>query len=317
MEERNMSGAHDPREEFVNQLELQLRADLRRRDLAAGTRAWMPQSRLAVASTIVAVVIVSMAMGGGVVAAAYQARLSEQRDLLLGAVEQRAAIAKQQLALATEQLQNVRERVSIGTELPESVADAQFKVTEAEAELKSIELDIAEIRATGRAPLSALSAPPISGRDFVTERLRVQMAVPAAARERGKVRVQALQSSFDVGMASAIDVEAARTMLIEFESAVEMFQRKIGIRQTFLKGAIPAAVADLRALEAEADLRQTVLARRIESAQRQVSDLKARLEIGTANPLNIAKAEMELQGLRAQLAKASYDLHLVRSQIGK
>ncbi len=312
-----MSGAHDPREEFVNQLELQLRADLRRRDLAPVTPAWMPQSRLAVAFAIAAVVIVSMAMGGGVVASAYQARLSEQRDLLLGTVEQRAAIAKQQLALATEQLQNVRERVSIGTEPPESVADAQFKVTEAEAELKSIELDIAEIRATGRAPLSALSAPPISGRDFVTERLRVQMAVPAAARERGKVRAQALQSSFDVGMASAIEVEAARTMLIEFESAVEMFQRKIGIRQTFLKGGIPAAVADLRALEAEADLRQTVLARRIESAQRQVSDLKARLEIGTANPLNIAKAEMELQQLRAEGAKASYDLHLIRSQLGK
>jgi hypothetical protein len=312
-----MSGAHDPREEFVSQLELQLRADLRRRDLAPATPAWMPQSRLAVAFAIAAVVIVSMAMGGGVVASAYQARLSEQRDLLLGTVEQRAAIAKQQLALATEQLQNLRERVSIGTERQESVADAQFKVTEAEAELKSIELDIAEIRATGRAPLSALSAPPISGRDFVTERLRVQMAVPAAARERGKVRAQALQSSFDVGMASAIEVEAARTMLIEFESAVEMFQRKIGIRQTFLKGGIPAAVADLRAFEAEADLRQTVLARRIESAQRQVSDLKARLEIGTANPLNIAKAEMELQRLRAEEAKAGYDLLLIRSQLGK
>ena len=111
-----------------------------------------------------AIVIVSMAMGGGVVAAAYQARLSEQRDLLLGTVEQRAAIAKQQLALATEQLQNMRQRVSVGTEPQESVADAQFKVSEAEAELKSIELDIAEIRATGRAPLSALSAPPISDR---------------------------------------------------------------------------------------------------------------------------------------------------------
>ena len=97
------------------------------------------------------------------------------------------------------------------------------------------------------------------------------MSVPAAAPEREKVRAQALQSSFDVGLAPAIEVEAARTLLIEFESAVEMFQRKIGIRQTFLKGGIPAAVADLRALEAEADLRRTVLARRIEFAQRQFS----------------------------------------------
>ena len=47
-----MSGAHEPREEFVDELEHQLRADLRRRALAAGTGSWMPQSRVAAALTI-------------------------------------------------------------------------------------------------------------------------------------------------------------------------------------------------------------------------------------------------------------------------
>jgi hypothetical protein len=44
-----MSGPHEPREEFVNQLELRLRADLRRRDLRSGAHTWMPQSRVAAA----------------------------------------------------------------------------------------------------------------------------------------------------------------------------------------------------------------------------------------------------------------------------
>ena len=312
-----MSGAHEPREEFLNQLEFQLRADLRRRDLAAGVRTWMPQSRIAVALAIAAVVIVSMAIGGGVVAAAYEVRLNEQRDLLLGTFEQRAAIAKQRLALATQQLRNVQQRVSVGIEPQESVPDAQLRVTEAEAELKSIELDIAEIRATGREPMNALSAPLISGRDFVTERWRVEMSVPVAALELEKVRAQAARTRFDVGLANAIDVEAARTRLIELESAVEVFQRKIGIRQTFLKGALPAAVADLRGLEAETDLRRTALARRIDFARRQVHDLKARTEIGTADPLNLAEAELRLQELQLAMTKADYDLLLIRKQLGK
>ena len=311
-----MSGPHEPREAFVNQLEIQLRADLRRRDLA-GAHTWMPRSRIAVALAIAVVVIVSMAMGGVVVAAVYEARLTEQRDLLLETVEKRAAIAKQRLGLVTQQLRDVQQRVSVGIEPTESVADAQFKVIEAGAELKSIELDIAEIQATGREPMHALSAPVISGRDFVMERLRVEMSVPATALELAKAQARGVRGRFEVGVADATAVEAAATRVIELEAAVEVFQRKIGIRQTFVRGGLPAAVAELRRLEAETDLRRTTLARRIDVARRQVHDLKARIEIGTANPLNLAEAELHLQELLLEMTKADYDLLLIRKQLGK
>lgn len=312
-----MSAPHKPREEFVNQLELHLRADLRRRNLAAKTHGWIPQSRLAVAVAIGAIAIVSMAAGAGVVAAAYEARLSEQRDLLLGTFEQRSVIAKQRLALATEQLRDVQSRVEVGIEPQETVLAAQVKVTEAEAELKSIDLDIAEIRATGREPMNALSAPLIAGRDFVTERLRLEMSVPAAALEAQKAQARAARSRFEVGMADATEVGAAETRTIELESAVEVFRRKLGIRQTFLKGGLTAAVADLRGLEAETDLRRTALARRIDFARRQVRDLQARIEVGTANPLNLAEAKLRLLELELQMSRADYDLLLIRKQLGK
>ena len=312
-----MSGAHNPREEFVNQLEHHLRADLRRRNLAASARTWMPRSRNAVALAIAAVAIASMALGGGVVAVAYEARLSEQRDLLVGNFEQRAILAKQRLALVTQQLVDMEQRVSVGLEPPESVREVRVKVREAEADLKSIELDLGEIRATGREPMHALSAPLISGRDFVSERLRVEMSVPAAALELGKMRAEAVRSRFEVGLANATDVDAAETRTIELESVVEAFQRKMGIRQTFLKGGVPAAVADLRGLEAETDLRRTALARRIDFARRQVSDLRSRIEIGTANPLNLAEAELRMQELQLAMSRAEYDLLLIRKQLGK
>jgi hypothetical protein len=312
-----MSGAHEPREEFVNQLELQLRADLRRRDLAAATSSWIPRSRIAAAVAVAAVAIVSMVVGGSVVATAYEARLNEQRDLLLGTFEQRAEIVRQRLALSTQQLRDVQRRVSVGIEPKESVLDAEFKVSEAEAELKSIELDIAEIRATGREPMHALSAPLISGRDFVTERLRIEMSVSAAALALEKLRAQAARTRFEIGMASAIDVEAVATRVIELEAAVEAFQRKIGIRQTFLKRGLTPVAADLRGLEAETELRRMALARRTDFARRQVQDLKARTDVGTANPLNLAEAELRVQQLQLEMSKADYDLLLIRKQLGK
>jgi hypothetical protein len=285
-----MSGAHEPRQEFVNGLELVLRADLRRRSLAAGTGSWFAQSRVAAALTIAAVAIVSMAVGGGLVATAYEAQLNEQRDLLLKTFEQRAVVAKQRLALATKQLRDVQESVSVGIEPQEALRDMRYKVTEAEAEVKSGELDIAEIRATGREPMHALSAPLISGRDFVTERWRVEMTVPAAALAVERMRAQAARSRFEIGMANTMDVEAVESRVIELEAAVGAFERKMGIRQAFLKGGLAAAVAELRGLEAEAELRRSALERRIGFARRQVEDLKARIEVGTANPLNLAEA---------------------------
>ena len=69
---------------------------------------------------IAAVAMVSMAVGGGVVATAYEARLNEQRDILLDTFEQRAIVAKQRLALAMQQLRDVQGRVSVGIEPPEA-----------------------------------------------------------------------------------------------------------------------------------------------------------------------------------------------------
>jgi hypothetical protein len=312
-----MSGAHEPREDFVNQLELRLRADLQRRLAAARPRPWFPQSRLALAGMVLAVSIGSMAMGGGIVAATYEARLSEQRELLLETFQQREALARQRLALATQQLQTVKERVSVGIDPPDAVSSVQVRVTEAEAELKSIGLDIEEIRASGREPLHSPSAPLVSGRDFVTERWKVQLAVPVAALAVERARVQATRGRVDIGTANPADVEAVATRVIELEAAVATFQRKLEVRQAFLRGGISPATADLRGLEAETDIRRRTLVHRIDAAKRRVQELKGKIEVGTANPLELAEAELHLQELELGVRKADYELLLIRKQLGK
>ena len=314
-----MSGAHEPREDFVNQLELRLRADLRQRHrlAAARPRTWILQSRWALAGMVLAVSIGSMAMGGGIVAATYEARFSKQRELLLATFQQREVIARQRLALVTQQLRNVQGRVSVGIDPPDVVSEVQVRVTEAEAELKGIELDIAEIRASGREPMHSPSAPLVSGRDFVTERWKVEMAVPTAALAVERARVQTARGRVEIGMANPADVDAIATRVFELESALETFQRKLELRQAFLKGGVPAAAADLRGLEAETDIRRRTLLHRIDAFRRRIQELKGKIQIGTANPLELAEAELHLQELELGVKKADYELLLIRKQLGK
>jgi outer membrane protein TolC len=312
-----MSNRHEPRDAFVSQLEDRLRAELDRPRLAPPAPGWMPRSRLGLALATAAVVIVSMAMGGGVVAAAYEAQQNELRDMLVGTFEQQAAIAAQRLDMARRQLRVAEDRLAVGLEGQAAVGDARLKVSEAEAALRVIELDLAEVRATGREPMKTVSAPLVSGRDFVLERWQVEMSVPAAALELAKRNVQAAQRRFEVGLANAVDVEAAGARQIDLESAIQLAQRKIGIRQAFLRGGMSAAVADLRVLEVETEQQRTALARRIDFARRQMDDLRIRAKIGTASPLEVAEAEVRLQELQLALTKADYELALIRRQLGK
>jgi hypothetical protein len=314
-----MSGAHEPREEFVSQLEGRLRAELRRRQLNAGSRtwSWLPQSRLAAGLALATMVVVSMALGGGVVAATYEVQRGQQREVLLATFEQRLAIATQRLALANQQLKDIQQRVSVGIEQADSALDMEFKVREADADLKSITLDIAEIQATGREPMHALSAPLVSGRDFVTERWRVEMTVPAAALALEKRRAEAAQGRVRVGLGKPGDIDAANTRVAELESVVQAFDRKLAIRQTFLKGGLAAPIADLRGLEAENESRRTALSRRIEFARRRVQELQANAKVGIANPLEVAEAELRVQELQLEMTKADYELLLIRKQLAK
>jgi outer membrane protein TolC len=312
-----MSDRHEPREAFVAELESQLLGEFQRGRRAAPTPRWFPQTTRGMAFATAAVVLMSMGIGGGLVSAAYEAQESAQRDLLLGTLAQRQGLASKQLVLARQRVAEVERRLATGLAPMIEVLETRLTVTEAEVELQVIQLDIAEVRASGREPVKTVSAPLVAGRDFVSERWKVESQVPATAHRIAQTSVEAERRRFEVGLASSLDVERAGARLIELEAAVQLAERKIAIRRAFLNRDMTAAVADLRVLEAETEQRRVALAHRIDVSRRQLQDVRRRLEIGTSSRLDLAEAELRLQELQLALTKADYDLALIRKQLGK
>ncbi len=115
--------------------------------------------------------------------------------------------------------------MSVGIEPLETALDIHFKVNEAAAELRSIGLDLEEIRATGREPMHSGSAPLVSGRDFVAERWRVEMTAPIAALALEKTRAAAARGRVEVGIAKPLEVDVAATRIAELEAAIEVRER--------------------------------------------------------------------------------------------
>jgi outer membrane protein TolC len=195
--------------------------------------------------------------------------------------------------------------------------EGRMKVAEAEAQLASLRLQLEEIRITGLEPRYDLSAPRVSGRDFVTERLRLDMSVPQAALVFEHERQRDAEKRFQVGMADGVDVASAQARVVEVEAAIDTFRRKLDIRQKFLAGSVDAVETELRVLEAEAEQRTTSLRPKLDLARKEADRLTGRVDIGAATRVELSIANLKRLQLETDLAKADLDLSLVRQRIAQ
>ena len=189
--------------------------------------------------------------GGGVRSADQRAPRSAGGELRAAAGPRETQAGHEDRASA-----NTEQRVAVGVANNADLLDARIKVAEAEAQVNVIESQLAEIRLTGQEPRNELSAPLVSGRDFVSQRLRSEMTVPRMALTLEEARVQDMQKRFEIGVADAIAVEVARVRMLEVQAAFEAFGKKLEIRQKFLKGEADTVETDLRVLEADAELQK-------------------------------------------------------------
>ena len=310
-----MRTTHEPDDDFVNRLELEIGAELRRRRAPVTPAPWLMRTHLRVAAAAAMLAIVSMAAGGAVVAATYHATDVEQRDQLVSAYEQRAALAQQRLALAADRMRLTEQRVSVGTA---AVLDAmQDRVRVAEAELSRIKSQLAEVRLTGREPETNVLAALVSGQDFVSERWRLDLMTPRLALDVEKQRMQEAQRRVDVGAAPALDVIVSRSRIGELEAAIAAVERKLAIRQRFLKKELGAAEADLRIQETDAETRQTALRLKITLAAEEARATQRKFAVGLAQQTDVAESSLRLRELEAELAKSDLDLARVRAQIAQ
>jgi len=89
-----MHDQHEPRNEFVDRLEWHITREVRRRNRSTQSYRSIPLWRTKALLGILLLIVGSMAVGGVVVAASYQAENNERRDLLVSAYERRAELAR-------------------------------------------------------------------------------------------------------------------------------------------------------------------------------------------------------------------------------
>lgn len=310
-----MRNQYDLQDDAIERMEGRLRREIQRRNVARARLWWLPQTPFRVAFALAAVVVVSMGVGGGIVAAAYQAQQNEQREQLASVYEQRVQLAVQRLDLARTALEAVERRVEIGVARREDTWEERVRVAEAEAALARSRADVEEVRLSGREPRDEVSAPLVSGRDFVTRRLDAALLAPPVRLDVENRRISYLRMLVDVGRARPVEIEVARAAMGEAEAAITALRRKQEIRLSFVRGTLDVKRAELQALEVDAEMRRSLVLPKIEAARQQSASLRARVDVGLSLPVELAEATLRLRELEAEQAKAELDLAVIRRQL--
>lgn len=306
---------HEPTDGFVTRLESQIAGEIRRRNHNATAPRWASWSALQVGLAATVLVVVSMALGGAAVAASYESQNNELRAQLIASYTQRADLARQRRDLATKEEKAAQTRFNVGLADDKVLLEKSLAVVTAQAELAKVELELEEIKLSGAEPKGELYSPRVSGRDFVGERLRIELSVFTKTLDVEKRVAQDVAARVEIGTYAQVDLDAARARVQAVEAGERALQRQITIRQMYLGGKIDAVEAQLRGLESEAEHKTASLAPEIALAAKEVARLTQRVDAGTAQPVDLAEAKLRKLELETALSKAELDLALIRRRL--
>lgn len=312
-----MQDRHEPSDRFIERLGQDIGAEVRRRNLQSPEAPWWPAFGLKTVAAVAILVVMSMAVGGAVVATAYQNENREQREALASVYARKVELAKVRLDAAMQQLQDAERRFAAGLIPQDTTMEQRQSVIEAEAQVRIATLNFEEVRTTGREPRDEISAPPTSQRDFVNDRLQVTMAIAKGALDLEMRKLQTAERRVRVGLEQPSASDALRARIVELESGLEALQRKIEARQMFVANKYDSVLTDLRVAEIEAQQRQRALGPQLDLARRDMARIESLVSKGLAVPTDVAQARVRVLEAELKLSMAQVELSRVRDEIAQ
>ena len=301
-----MTGHADRQEmrpEFRAHLEWQVESALRRETRFAEPAA-RQVSRLGGALALLA----AIAVGAGGVAAADGMQEAKQRNALIDAVRTDEALARLRLQLAESNFQEARRKFEVGTATPEALQAAEAELQANRGALKRLALDAEEIQATAQAVRNDLQAPLVGQRDFVSERLHVDLQTAQAALVAAERQMANTKRRFDVGVATRVALMQAETDLVQTRMRLVELQETLELRRRAISGDVKKddLAPALRRLELSSQ--QQSLERQLALAQARVEEVRRQSAVGQASELDLKRAEIELLERQVELQRVRQEI---------
>ena len=302
-------GSHDVRPEFRAHLEWQIQSAVRRQTrFGEPVHTGHPRLRAA------AMLVLAMAVGGIAVGASGELQDARERQAVLDGAQSELKLVQLRVELALADFEQARKRFEVGAVGRETLQAAERELRAQESALARLQLDIEEAQLSSAAPRNELQAPLVGGRDFVRERLMLDLRDAQRDLAAAEQSLQQTRLRVDIGMAPHATVLAAELEVAEARARLKQLQGTVELREQAVRGEIKAE--DVAAMQRRLELRLRLdrLRRAIELGRKLIDDVRRQVDSGVASQLDLKRAEVELLERETELKRVEREIEQVTAR---
>ncbi|MCX6571995.1 MAG: hypothetical protein NT006_11375 [Candidatus Aminicenantes bacterium] len=303
-----MTKTYEPDSRFVERLEWQLASEYRRTNRLKPSSGKVAVSRRMVA---VALLVGVLTTGVAVIKAADYIRDSWRKGLEIARVGTEVQLKKAHLESTREMAARAEKLASIGAIREEESQVLKLGVEKAALDLERSLLNLDEVKASGVAPRDELYAPVLGGRDFVSERLKIQIKDVERDLELLRSRLDRFKQEVEVGVASGGALDPIQAEIAGRKAMIDEAQKRLDLRKRFVAGEITAYDVEIgdRMAVAEKNLHQAQT--RVDSLMKQLERLQAQEALGIISPRETSQLRYALDAAQAELKLAALEVDVL------
>ena len=286
---------HQPTPEFRDYLEGEITSEFRRHRSFARLR-------------LTAVLLATLAAGTTAGLASAQVRQGAQRDSLLETALSDLQLVVMRLEMTRKLMEDVKARLTAGVVGPSALADAESDLRKMEALGLRAKLNVDEIRASALPARDELNAPLVGCRDFVTERLQLdlflgQQRLTAAEQAQAEAERQSR-----IGTVSEFALLEAGLKVIQERAALGTLAERRKLRKEFVDQGTSGEQLNRRFQQVQVRNEAYVAQETVNVLRRRLDAVRKQHGVGTASELDLLRAEYELK-------EKEFELQLLARQL--
>ncbi|HEY4320377.1 MAG TPA: hypothetical protein VGM77_04280 [Gemmatimonadales bacterium] len=262
---------------------------------------------------MVATVAVCLALGTVSGLASAQVRDTSRRDSLLDAARAEMAIDTLRLDLAKRLDLDLSRQFAAGIASSDQAASAEAELRAQQTRVARLQLDIAEIQASSRAPREDLTAPRVGSRDFVSERINLDLMKAQQDLTAAEQAVTATGRQVRVGMIDTLALAQRQVELARAHATLAVLAERLAARRDFLDKGLSADQLARRVDQVQVQSDMTVAQQALATAQLRAEQLSRQQAAGAASELAALRAQVDLKERTMELNELAAQLKRLRT----
>ena len=303
-----MSKIYEPENQFLERLEWQLSSEYRRTNRLKSTPERVSLSRRMVA---VSLMVGTFMTGVAMIKATDYIRESWRKKIEMARIETEVKLKEAHLESTREIASRIEIQFANGLISEEEYQVMQVAVEKAGLDLQKSQLNLEEVKASGKTPRNELYAPVVRGRDFVSERLKIEIKEVELGLGLVKSHFVRIKQRVEVGIIKESALDHIQADITSQNVIIDNIKKKLNLRSRFLSGEFTAQEIEIKSRMTVAEKNLHLAQSKVESLKKQIKYIEDRVAMGLVSQWELTQMQYALNAAQAELDLANLEIDVL------